>query len=558
MTLLPIVGRELRVAARRRGTYWNRTLTAFVAIALTAVLLLLATREPTKEIGKMLFSMLSGLFFLTSFLAGIRYTADCLSEEKREGTLGLLFLTDLKGYDVVFGKLAATSLNAFYGLMSILPVMAIPLLLGGVSVNEFWRMALVLANTMFFSLAIGMFASSINRSARKAMAATFALLLLVNAGPPSVGAYVAYANRLNAVPEQYLLSSAGYSYTLAFDQFYRTQASQFLWSVLLTHGMGWLFLAFANIGARRAWQDRPAGAARLRWRERWLQWSYGNTSERRAFRTRRLDRNPCFWLGGRHRLKPMLVWGILGVLGCCWFWAYLKWKDDWLNEATYVFTAVLLHTMLKLWAASEACQKFGADRRSGALELLLSTPLTVREVLRGQMLSLRRQFLAPVAAVVAVDFVFMFAGYSQVSVSGGSFWTWFCLAGISSFVADIYTLCWTGMWLGLTSKHINRATGATVVRVLVLPWLALGGMLLAISVLELWRHVDDSEYFILGSWFALGILNDLVFCLWARARLLGRLRTVATERYSPSRSWIGRWSRRREPGASAMPPVMAQ
>ena len=32
MTFLPIVGRELRVAARRRGTYWNRAVSALAAI----------------------------------------------------------------------------------------------------------------------------------------------------------------------------------------------------------------------------------------------------------------------------------------------------------------------------------------------------------------------------------------------------------------------------------------------------------------------------------------------------------------------------------------------
>ena len=37
-TFLPIVSRELRVAARRRGTYWNRTLAAIVAIAIFVLL----------------------------------------------------------------------------------------------------------------------------------------------------------------------------------------------------------------------------------------------------------------------------------------------------------------------------------------------------------------------------------------------------------------------------------------------------------------------------------------------------------------------------------------
>ena len=55
-----------------------------------------------------LFWGLTGSAVFYCLLSGVWFTADCLSEEKREGTLGLLFLTDLKGYDVVFGKLVAT------------------------------------------------------------------------------------------------------------------------------------------------------------------------------------------------------------------------------------------------------------------------------------------------------------------------------------------------------------------------------------------------------------------------------------------------------------------
>ena len=50
--------------------------------------------------------------------AGLLGTADCVSSEKRDGTLGLLFLTDLKGYDVICGKLAANSVSVLYGLCS--------------------------------------------------------------------------------------------------------------------------------------------------------------------------------------------------------------------------------------------------------------------------------------------------------------------------------------------------------------------------------------------------------------------------------------------------------
>src|SRR5207237_9649608 len=165
--------------------------------ALSAILVFAGTvwfegRVAPKELGKDVFYVLSGLFLLSSLAAGIRYTADCLSEEKREGTLGLLFLTDLKSYDVVLGKLAATSLNCTYALLAMLPVLAIPLLLGGVSVAEFWRMALVLANALFFSLATGIFISTMSKSPRKAMFCTLLLTLLIHGGWPLLGAWLTY------------------------------------------------------------------------------------------------------------------------------------------------------------------------------------------------------------------------------------------------------------------------------------------------------------------------------------------------------------------------------
>ena len=139
MIFLPIVERELRAASRRRGTYWNRAVAALAAILIFGGALFFEAHQPPKELGKDIFNALAGLFLFSSLVAGVRYTADCLSEEKREGTLGLLFLTDLKGYDVVLGKLAATSVNCFYGLLAIFPVLAVPLLMGGITSGEFWR-----------------------------------------------------------------------------------------------------------------------------------------------------------------------------------------------------------------------------------------------------------------------------------------------------------------------------------------------------------------------------------------------------------------------------------
>src|SRR5262249_11952150 len=130
MTFLPIVDRELRVASRRRSTYWIRAGAATGVMVLGTWSFLMMRQESPRQIAMTLFGILTGSAVLYSLLSGVRSTADCLSQEKRDGTLGLLFLTDLKGYDVVMGKLAATSLNVLYSVLAVVPMLAIPLLMG--------------------------------------------------------------------------------------------------------------------------------------------------------------------------------------------------------------------------------------------------------------------------------------------------------------------------------------------------------------------------------------------------------------------------------------------
>src|SRR5580658_1258794 len=142
MTFLPVVERELRVAARRRGTYWGRLIVAVVGWAVAAWILL-AANGPGAQNGAVVFKVLAVLVFAYAALAGLLSTSDCVSEEKRDGTLGLLFLTDLKGYDVVFGKLVSTSLTSIHGVLAVAPALAVSIVLGAVTQGEVTRVMLV-------------------------------------------------------------------------------------------------------------------------------------------------------------------------------------------------------------------------------------------------------------------------------------------------------------------------------------------------------------------------------------------------------------------------------
>jgi hypothetical protein len=116
-----------------------------------------------------------------------------------------------------------------------------------------------------------------------------------------------------------------------------------------------------------------------------------------------LDVNAFYWLAARSRLKPLHVWTFLGLMA---FWWVRGWMDAgtlWFDPVTGITLALIFNCTLKAWIALEAGQQLAEDQKAGALELLLPTPLTERDILRGQFLALRRQFLKPLLVTIAVE-----------------------------------------------------------------------------------------------------------------------------------------------------------
>ncbi len=543
MTFLPIVNRELRVAARRWSTYWLRSGAALAVIAAGTWLFVILHDEAPRVIATTLFCVMTGSAVLYALLSGVRTTADCLSEEKREGTLGLLFLTDLRGYDVVVGKLVASSLNAFYAVVAAMPMLAIPLLMGGVTVGEFGRMALVALNTLFGSLALGLGVSALSHSGQTARGLTLLVLLVLAAGFPALGGTLALWGKTRQFTWLLLLPSPGFSYYLALDFAYKLNSEKFWYSVGFFNALGWLALALACAVAPRSWQDRPADAKTLRWRERWQFWNYGDLAERTGFRRRLLARNAFFWLASRVRLRPALVWAVLLLTACLWMWGLAKFRRDWLDPGVYVSTGLLLNFVLRCWFAIESTRQLAEERRTGTLELLLSTPLRVSEILHGQFLALRRQFLGPVVVVLLAEFAFLYGSVTAVADADERLaWSCFWGAGMVMMLADLAALYWVGMWQGLTARNPSRASSAGLARILVAPWAAYGLVLVLMVVLSFGRNPqpDPGWKFFLGLWFVLGLVADLGFALSARHNLLTRFRQTAQERYQAR---AGFWKR---------------
>ncbi|HEV2208694.1 MAG TPA: ABC transporter permease subunit [Verrucomicrobiae bacterium] len=532
MSVLPIVERELRVASRRPGTYWVRLALALVGLTIAALIFFITLGMPASLMGRTIFEWLAGLLLLYGLAYGRRSTADCLSQERREGTLGLLFLTDLKGHDVVLGKLVASSLNGFYGLLAVFPILALPMLLGGITNAELWRMVLVLVNTFLFSLAVGMLGSALARDFKQAMAANFLLLLLFVGGPPACMGLVENFTPARLVIPQLLLPCPPYAFYLCSDVHYQAAPTQFWGSVGLTLGLSGLLIWLASLIVPRSWQDHAAAPApKRRWRQFWRAWNYGSPAGQGPFRARLLDVNAFYWLAARARRKPVHVWTFMGCLAGWWCIGWLASGRLWLDPVVAVLTALLLNGALKVWVTIEAGQQLAEDKATGGLELLLSTSLTPQGIVHGQWLALRRQFLKPLLVTLALE-IFLLEVWILPSrdVLPGPAW----VAGMAMLVADLVALAWVGMSRALLARSHNNATIGTLLRLLVLPWLGFGAVLAGGQTwVWLTRGGDwnPSWQFRLALWAGLGLAADLVFSLLAWRQLHYRFRQSALRRF---------------------------
>ncbi len=552
LSALSVALRELRVAARRKGIYRVRFWAAVVAVGLVAWVFFSALLSPQSPapatLGAEIFYSLASVLMGYSLLAGSRATADCLSEEKRDGTLGLLFLTDLKGYDVVAGKMTANSMSCTYGLLASFPVLTLPLLLGGVSWELVWRVLLILANALFFSLAAGMLASAVCRKERLACGMAFLFVALIAAGLPALGLlfreYVIKDDAL-PVPEWFLFPSplAHFIRTLeGFSSFAvagKFKGVEYWGSLATAHLLGWLFLWGACRITPKSWQDVPASLWLERWRRRWQYWCYGGSETRAALRKQLLDINPFVWIcGGRDRLQRTLLWGFLGLLVVGFLYGLAKLPHDWLCMPVAVTTALAFGTTVKYWVAGESTRRCLEIRRDGALELLVCTPMTVREMLQGQWLAMRRLFGAALVMVAIVDFIMLAVALSDISNQSERVSTVIAfISGLILLGADFCALVWVGSWQGLTAKNAKTASGTTAWRILVLPWVLWGmsipvwGFLIRFSV----GIGGESSFnvFILW-WLAIGLVIDLAYGVSAYRRLHAEFRAIAAQRYQPA------------------------
>jgi ABC-type transport system involved in multi-copper enzyme maturation permease subunit len=613
MTFLPIVARELGVAARKRATFWLRVGAAVAGLVVGGACLMMTSVNGmgSATFGSFMFGALAWMSAATALCAGLFLTSDSLSEEKREGTMGLLFLTDLRGYDVASGKFLACSLRGFYALLAVFPILAVTLLMGGVTGTEFWKTCLALLNALLCSLSAGLFVSALSRDSQKALAGTFGLMLLLTLGGPIADSIRAgilkrpFSPVPSLVSPAYVLSAAG-----------QWGRSPFWLALCLNQAIVWLLFALACVLVPRSWQEKTSGA-RAEMKSWSYDWKYGGKGRREWLRRRLLDLDPVLWLVCRERWQSLALWITAAALGAGFAWTVLDLKRElWMVWGSL---GALVMFAFHLWVASQSGRFFIEVRRNGFMELLLVAPLNSSRIIRGHWRAFLRMFgcqLLLVMCVQAGGAMLQQAGTREtmnqaqatmaasmaaatntnsVAISGTSTVTTVTVvttkpsrgvaarysaspvfASLNSFelldlflgvivavtcAANFLALVWFGMWMGMTSRTASLATLKTIAFVQVIPALVFTfvSWMVTFAMLIPWLNRAGSGNMQIFALYplitasitaVLAITKDAAFIAWSRRRIYSSFREQAT--MAP-----GQTARRSSPPPIPAPPLVS-
>jgi hypothetical protein len=527
MTFLPLIERELRLRARSPAAYWTRFVVGLtgVLICLPQLTSSLPFGTPASVGGGVFNALVSAAFLLICGVCVL--TADALNTDQREGTLGLLLLTRVRVVDVLLGKLGSIGLTSVCVMLAFLPMLMLPVLSGGVSGGEVFRKELGLVNVLLFALAAGLYASASKRERFKA--ARFALILV---GAVALGPFlldVVFGHRgLSARPLLASLPSPLVLLISAGDAAYKASAGSYWISMAILSALSCLLLAGACVRLRRALREGSDTAAPPKGAASGTKAEVAQPRRRHRFAG---EASPIAWRVGGQRGLRATVWAA-ALLGFLYYGLFRFLASFWGMRSvafaswSFALAATAVIGSLCAWAASRF---FVESRRTGELELLLTTPVGAQTLVTDQWKVLKRVIRWPLVLMLVPEV--LIGIYIILSPRFGPMGSWRIHYAISvplyvlNTVLGLAALCWLALWFGLRAGGQARAILWSVAIAKALPYVV-SVLFSILGPLLFTPHPAPSSAAYWTIWLVPQGLN-IAYSLWlirlARRRLQGDL-----------------------------------
>jgi hypothetical protein len=171
--VLALLKRSLSIRHRAMSTYFMRF--GLVLIVFFFVLNVYQSSSYDSRIsapGLLLFSGLSGLNTMLIFLASLSIFASAITEEKEDGTLALLRMTNLSPLAIIIGKSGARGITCLLLLATQIPFTLLAITFGGIGLDQILSMYAALGALLFFTANFAVCASVIVSKTRNAAGLT--------------------------------------------------------------------------------------------------------------------------------------------------------------------------------------------------------------------------------------------------------------------------------------------------------------------------------------------------------------------------------------------------
>lgn len=429
MNALPIVDRELMVRARQARTQWGRVFVAAIAGSATLLSFVVwggGSVDVAQQAG-LAFQALAWMGFLTTCV-GFLFTVDCLSSERRAGTLGLLMATRVGRIGVLFGKLTANGVAATFGLAALVPVLMVPVLAGGVAWVEAVRTVAACFSMFSFTLCLGLYASSESKRLGEALARVivwfgFVMIATLMAGICPLGAF------LDADPTKASPIGGGF------------------WPGLFAGPLlGLLFLGLAGNSMKKSWKEH-ADRRELR-----PPVALDPTREPRPVG----DADPIVWLLRKDGSRVAVLWMAAGLqLLSLLLGAGIARSGGLALMGGVSAAAVVVGAGSAVLFAYAGARFMMYLRKSGAFELLHATSMGVGRLAATQWSVLRGELLVPLLLLVSLTLVLRVGSLNASlgpGLPGGIISLILLMTVPIQIVVNTLALCALGMWFGLRSR----------------------------------------------------------------------------------------------------------
>jgi ABC-type transport system involved in multi-copper enzyme maturation permease subunit len=488
MVLPTLIAREMRSAARQPFTYYLRVL---AAAALVAVLAIMAVEKGGEmDRGGQVFARLHATLLVTMWVLVPMMTADCVSRERREGTLAILFLTPLKPKHIILAKGMAHGLRALTLWLAVLPVLAVPFIVGGVSWREAMLSVLLSFGSICLAMAAGLLASAAARVATRALALAAALgfllfyLFVLELGFLASGAGVRlpFAWAVPGPGDHWAVFGFGLDLVLDAGACWQNLLGGTLQPWLVRAGyvspvapLGTNLPLLINVGIvglsaligtilliklaawhlSRAWREEPPSERVVRIRQRLCTPLYFQPLFHRWMRWE-LNHNPIGWLEQRTWSARLVTWSWFAVFICVYSSLL---SNLWVYQRAFHVIQTLLACLLVLSVAISSARSFHRERESGLLELLLVSPLLESQIINGRVRGLWSQFMPSIVLLLGLWIYFAtFLAQGQNE-----------LPSVSFYGTLLLTLPIVGLYQSLARANFFSAFLSTLLLGVVLP-----------------------------------------------------------------------------------------